>query len=66
MSGTAFTIAILLCFVTLGVLMIGVIGFGTGKASGSFSNKVMRFRILFQFLAIVAILAAVWLAKGGN
>ncbi|MEM7508276.1 MAG: twin transmembrane helix small protein [Pseudomonadota bacterium] len=64
MSGTTFYIAVLLCMITLGVLIIGVIGFGTGKASGSFSNKMMRYRIFFQFAAIIAILVTVWLAKG--
>lgn len=66
MSGTVFSIAILFCAVTAGVLMIGVIGFGTGKTSGSTSNKLMRFRIFFQFIAICLILVAVWLAKEGN
>lgn len=64
MSGMTFYVAVLLCLITLGVLIIGVIGFGTGKASGNFSNKMMRYRIFFQFAAIVAILVTVWLANG--
>ncbi|MEM7238946.1 MAG: twin transmembrane helix small protein [Pseudomonadota bacterium] len=66
MSGTIYIIGILFCFVTLAVLIIGVLGFGTGKTSGSTSNKLMRFRILFQFVAICLMLGAVWLAKEGN
>ncbi|MEL6479568.1 MAG: twin transmembrane helix small protein [Pseudomonadota bacterium] len=64
MSGTTFYIALLLCLTTLAVLIIGVVGFGTGKASGNFSNKMMRWRIFFQFAAVVFILITVWLAKG--
>ncbi|MEM8699394.1 MAG: twin transmembrane helix small protein [Pseudomonadota bacterium] len=64
MSGTTFYIALLLCIMTLAVLMVGVIGFGSGRASGSFSNKMMRWRIMFQFAAVVFILLTVWLAKG--
>ncbi|MEM0942581.1 MAG: twin transmembrane helix small protein [Pseudomonadota bacterium] len=66
MSSMAFMVAVLLCLVTLAVLIIGVLGFGTGKASGNFSNKMMRARILFQFLAVIAILVTIWLAKGGS
>ena len=64
MSGTTFYIALLLCLTTLAVMIIGVVGFGTGKASGNFSNKMMRWRIFFQFAAVVFILITVWLAKG--
>ncbi|MEM8790255.1 MAG: twin transmembrane helix small protein [Pseudomonadota bacterium] len=66
MSGVLLAIAVLFCLVTLAVLAIGVIGFGTGRASGSTSNKIMRYRILFQFVAICFILAAVFVAKGGS
>ncbi|MEM9046462.1 MAG: twin transmembrane helix small protein [Pseudomonadota bacterium] len=66
MSGTMMTIAILFCLVTAGVLAIGIIGFGSGKASGSTSNKLMRFRILFQFVAICFILGAVFFAQNGS
>ncbi|MBY8976250.1 twin transmembrane helix small protein [Rhodobacteraceae bacterium NNCM2] len=66
MSETVFYAAILFCFVTVAVLLIGVIGFGTGLTSSSTSNKLMRMRILFQFLAVCAILLAVWLAGEGS
>lgn len=63
MSGTMMTIAILFCVVTAAVLALGILGFGTGRASGSTSNKLMRFRIIFQFVAIIFILLAVWFAQ---
>ena len=63
-SGTTFWVALLLCLTTLAVLIIGVVGFGTGKASGNFSNKMMRYRIFFQFFAVIFIILTVWLAKG--
>lgn len=49
---------------TLIVLMIGILGFGLGRASPSFSNRMMRLRIAGQFVAIVLIMAVV-LLRGG-
>ena len=46
--------------------MIGIIGFGTGRASASFSQKMMRLRIVAQFAAIVLIMLTIWLAQSGG
>ena len=62
MSGVTIAAAALFCLVTAGVLAVGVIGFGTGRASGSTSNRIMRLRILCQFAAICCILAAIGFA----
>ena len=64
MSGTFFYLAGAACLVTLIVVMIGIVGFGTGKASASFSQRMMRFRIVAQFVAIVLIMLTIWFAQG--
>ncbi|MEM1344729.1 MAG: twin transmembrane helix small protein [Pseudomonadota bacterium] len=66
MSGTFFYLALAGCLVTAIVLMIGIIGFGTGKASAAFSNKMMRLRVLAQFVAVVLMMITVWLAQSGQ
>lgn len=38
-------------FATLGVLVAGVVGMARGGDAG-FSQKLMRYRVLFQFLAL--------------
>ena len=65
MSGIFFYLAAAACLVTLGVLMFGIGGFGTGKMSPRTSNRVMRYRIIAQAVAVALLLAMVWLAKQG-
>lgn len=66
MSGTLFYLAVTACIVTLIVVMIGILGFGTGRSSASFSNRMMRYRVIAQAIAIILIMATVWLAQSGN
>ncbi|MEM7177232.1 MAG: twin transmembrane helix small protein [Pseudomonadota bacterium] len=66
MSGALFYFGIVFCFLTVAVLLIGLLGFGTGLTSSRTSNKLMTFRILFQFIAVVLIVAAAALVSGGN
>ena len=66
MSGSAFYLALGACVATLIVVMIGILGFGTGRASASFSQKMMRLRIVAQFAAIVLIMLTIWLAQSGG
>lgn len=65
MSGILFYLAGAACLVTLGVLMVGIGGFGSGKASPRFSNRMMRYRIIAQAVAVALLLAMVWFAKQG-
>ena len=53
------------CLVTLGVLVFGIGGFGTGKITPRGQNKVMRLRIAAQFVAVILIMLAIW-ATGGE
>ena len=49
------------------ILMIGIGGFGRGgEFNRKYSNKLMRLRILAQFVAVVVILLFVWIARGGE
>lgn len=66
MSETFFYLAVAACLFTLCVLMVGVLGFGLGRSSPSFSNRMMRWRIVGQFVAIVLIMATILIAQGGG
>ena len=49
------------------ILMIGIGGFGRGgEFNRKYSNKLMRMRILAQFVAVALILLFVWIARGGE
>ncbi len=49
------------------ILMIGIGGFGRGgEFNRKYANKLMRMRILAQFVAVVLILFFVWIARGGE
>ena len=49
------------------ILMIGIGGFGRGgEFNRKYSNKLMRMRILAQFVAVVLILLFVWIARLGE
>jgi hypothetical protein len=65
MSDTFFYMAGAACLFTLAVLMVGILGFGLGKSTPSFSNRMMRWRIIGQFVAIVLIMVTILVAQGG-
>ncbi|MDV4146595.1 MULTISPECIES: twin transmembrane helix small protein [Shimia] len=54
---------------TLGVLVILMIGIGGFAKGGDFNrkhaNRIMRYRIAAQFVAVLLILLFVWLRRGG-
>ncbi len=48
------------------ILFVGVIGFGLGgEFNRKHSNRIMRYRIIAQAVAIVLILVFVWARRGG-
>ncbi len=50
----------------LAILSVGVIGFGIGGAfNRRHSNRIMRYRIAAQAVAILLILLFVWVRRGG-
>ena len=58
--------AAIACFAVLGILLFGI---GTFAKGGEFNkrnaNRIMRWRIGVQFVAVVAIVAFAWLRSGG-
>ena len=61
-----FLIAALACLVVLVVLMIGIGGFARGgEFNRKHANRIMRYRIIAQAVAVALILAFVWLRSRG-
>ncbi|WP_432448814.1 twin transmembrane helix small protein [Aliiroseovarius marinus] len=61
-----FMLVALACAAVLIILMLGIGSFGVGgKTAHKYSNKLMRWRIGAQAVAIALILLFVWL-RGGN
>ena len=62
-----FAIVMLAVFAVLVVLMIGLGGFaGGGAFNKNNANRLMRYRILAQFVAVVLIVVFVWLRGGAS
>lgn len=60
-----FIVIALACLAVLAVLMIGVGGFAKGgDFNKKYANKIMRLRILLQFIAVVLIVAFVYFSRG--
>lgn len=63
LSSPLFFVAAFACLATLGVLMVGIFSFARGgEFNRRYANKIMRLRLLFQFVAVLLILAFVALA----
>ena len=61
-----FILAALACLVTVGVLILGVGGFAKGgDFNRKYANKIMRLRLLAQFVAVLLIVAFVYFSRGG-
>jgi hypothetical protein len=69
MSGFLFYLAALACVLVLVVLAIGVGGFGSrrreGREGARFANKLMRWRIIAQFVAIVLVMLTILAIQAG-
>jgi len=69
MSGILFYLAMGACLVTLVVLAYGIGGFGSKSREGvdgaRRSNRLMRYRIVAQFVAVILIMLTVWVTRGG-
>lgn len=61
-----FIVVAIACLVVLAILLVGVGGFAKGgDFNRKYANKIMRLRILAQFVAVILILVFVWLRRGG-
>ena len=68
MTDPLFILATVVCLIVLVILMIGIGVFTKGgETSRKYSNKLMRYRIIAQALAVVAIVLFAWArSRGAN
>ncbi len=61
MSIFFFILGGLFALATLGTLLTGVVGMGKGGAfNDKYGNKLMRFRVIFQGLAVLCFVIGLW------
>jgi hypothetical protein len=65
MSSVTYVLSIIVMLAVLAVLIRGLVNMARG-GSGVTSNKLMQLRVLLQFIAIVLIVATLWLTGGGR
>ncbi len=66
LSDPLFIFATLVCLVVLIILMIGIGVFTKGgETNRKYGNKLMRYRIIAQALAVVAIILFAWAGSRG-
>jgi hypothetical protein len=67
LSDPLFLFATAACIIVLAILLFGI---GTFAKGGEFNkknaNKIMRWRIGAQFVAVILIVGFAWLRSGGN
>jgi len=57
-----FLLVVLAILITAGILVVGIGAFGKGGAfNARHANRLMRYRIAAQFVAVLLILLYVWL-----
>ncbi len=61
-----FYVALFACLAVAAVLLVGVGGFAKGgDFNRKYANKIMRLRLLLQFIAVIIIIGFVYLTRGG-
>ncbi len=70
MSGVLFYLAVAACLVTAGVLAFGIGGLGSkrrqGVAGARLSNRLMRYRIIAQVVAVILLMLTAWAIGRGS
>lgn len=62
-----FIVATIAALAVAGILMVGIGGFAKGgDFNKKHANRIMRYRIIAQFVAVILIVAFAWLNSGGN
>lgn len=62
-----FIIVVIAVLIVLGILLLGIGGFGKGgEFNRKYANKIMRWRIGAQFVAVLLILLYVYLRRQGG
>ncbi len=59
-----FLVVVVAVALVAGILLLGIGGFGSGRMSGARANRIMRWRIGAQAVAVALILFYVWLRRG--
>lgn len=63
-STPLFVLAAIACLAVLAILMVGVIGFARGgEFNRKYANKIMRLRLMAQFVAVVLIVGFVYFSR---
>ncbi|MCF6445939.1 twin transmembrane helix small protein [Nereida sp. MMG025] len=66
-SDPLFLVAAVACLIVLGILLFGIGGFAKGgEFNKKHANKVMRYRIYAQFVAVALIVGWVFLRSLGG
>lgn len=61
-----FIIVAIACLIVLGILLTGIGGFAKGgDFNRKHANRIMRYRLYAQFVAVVLIMLYVLLRRGG-
>ncbi len=61
-----FILVAIACLAVVAVLMVGVGGFARGgEFNRKYANKIMRLRLLAQFVAVILIVVFVWFSRHG-
>lgn len=64
-SDPLFIIMIIAMLAVVGILMVGIGGFAKGgEFNREHANRIMRYRIYAQFVAVLIILAVVYFTRG--
>jgi len=67
MSHGVFIVLIFILLATVGVLFLGLFSMARGgEFNRKYGNKLMRFRVAFQALAILLVLVLILLINHGN
>ena len=62
-----FILAAIACLAVVAVLLVGVAGFARGgEFNRKYANRIMRLRLLAQFIAVVLIVVFTWFAQRGG
>lgn len=65
MRDPLFVIVAIACLAVVAVLMVGIGGFARGgDFNRKHANKIMRLRLLLQFVAVILIVLFVYLTRG--
>lgn len=62
-----FYVTLLACLAVVAVLMVGIGGFAKGgDFNRKYANKIMRLRLLLQFVAVILIVAFAYFTRTGG